>query len=302
MLVDIRLRGQPETETEMPTDHDPSSERTGASPAAIISHYDMGDEFFRLVLGPEMVYSCAAFEDGDDLATAQCRKLDHHIGAAGVLPGANVLDIGCGWGAMLRRVVDGAGAANAVGLTLSPSQARWIARTPRTEILVLEQDWRDHKPKRPYDAIVSVGAFEHFVQKGLDPARKLETYREFFAFCDGALVTGGRMSLQTIAYSEPHKVHPLLEETFPESDLPLFWEPVAAAEGRFQLVAMRNDGDDYVRTLQMWEQSLLTHYDEAVALVGEAATAKFRRYLRLSAVGFRIGMVGLLRLSFAKKY
>lgn len=123
---------------------------------------------------------------------------------------------------------------------------------------MLEQDWRDHKPKRPYDAVVSVGAFEHFVQKGLEPARKLETYREFFAFCDGALVTGGRMSLQTIAYSEPHKVHPLLEETFPESDLPLFWEPVAAAEGRFQLVAMRNDGDDYVRTLRLWEQSLFS--------------------------------------------
>ncbi|MDB5652427.1 MAG: Cyclopropane fatty acid synthase [Tardiphaga sp.] len=69
----------------MPTDHDMSSRRTGASPAAIISHYDMGDDFFKLVLGPEMIYSCAAFEDGEDLATAQRRKLDHHIGAAGVM-------------------------------------------------------------------------------------------------------------------------------------------------------------------------------------------------------------------------
>ncbi|MDB5652426.1 MAG: cyclopropane-fatty-acyl-phospholipid synthase [Tardiphaga sp.] len=203
---------------------------------------------------------------------------------------------------MLRRLVDGAGVASAVGLTLSPSQARWIAGSPRAEIEALEEDWRVHRPKKRYDAIVSVGAFEHFVQKGLEPARKLAAYREFFALCDGLLTTGGGMSLQTIAYSEPHEVHPLQEETFPESDLPLFWEPLAAAEGRFQLVAVRNDGDDYVRTLQMWEQSLLDHHDEAVALVGDAATAKFRRYLRLSAVGFRIGMVGLLRMSFVKKY
>ena len=170
----------------------PSDERsrTGASPASIISHYDMGEDFFRLVLGPQMIYSCAAFEDGDDLATAQCRKLDHHIAGARVQPGARVLDVGCGWGAMLQRLVDGAGAAKAVGLTLSPSQARWIGRSPREEIEVLEEDWRDHKPTKPYDAIVSVGAFEHFVQKGLDPARKLNTYREFFAFCDGALTIG----------------------------------------------------------------------------------------------------------------
>lgn len=278
------------------------SERTGASPDAIKSHYDMGNDFFRLVLDPEMIYSCALFEDGDDLAAAQRRKLDHHIAAAGAANATRVLDIGCGWGAMLRRLVDHAGASHAVGLTLSPSQAAWIRESFNPKIEVIEQDWRDHRPDRRYDAIISVGAFEHFVQKGLDPKVKLDAYREFFAYCDSVLVTGGRLSLQTIAYSERHKVLPLLEKTFPESDLPLEWEPIAAAEGTFSLIAARNDADHYYRTLRMWEQNLLTHYGEAVALVGEERADEFRRYLRLSATGFRMGMVSLMRMSFVKKH
>ena len=277
-------------------------DRTGASPEAIISHYDMGNDFFRLVLDPEMVYSCALFEPGDDLAAAQHRKLDHHIHAAGAANTARVLDIGCGWGALLRRLVNHSGVGHAVGLTLSPSQAEWIRQTPNPKIEVLEQDWRDHKPERRYDAIISIGAFEHFVQKGLDPKTKLDAYREFFAYCDRVLAIDGKLSLQTIAYSERTKVQPLLEKTFPESDLPLEWEPIAAAEGTFSLIAARNDADHYLQTLILWEKNLLANYDKAAALVGQARVDEFRRYLRLSAMGFRGGMVSLMRYSFRKKY
>lgn len=278
------------------------TDRTGASPEAIMSHYDMGNDFFRLVLDPEMIYSCALFKGDDDLITAQFHKLDHHIEAAGAAGTARVLDIGCGWGAMLRRLVDHAGVSHAVGLTLSPSQARWIREYDNPKIEVLEQDWRDHRPERRYDAIISVGAFEHFVQKGLDPKVKLDAYREFFAYCDQVLAIGGRLSLQTIAYSERTKVQPLLDKTFPDSDLPLEWEPIAAAEGTFSLIAARNDADHYYRTLVLWEQNLLANYDKAVALVGKARTDEFRRYLRMSSVGFRAGMVSLMRYSFRKKY
>lgn len=278
------------------------ADRTGASPEAIMSHYDMGNDFFRLVLDPEMIYSCALFKGDDDLATAQRHKLDHHIEASGAANTGRVLDIGCGWGAMLRRLVDHAGVGHAVGLTLSAAQARWIREGNNPKIEVLEQDWRDHRPERRYDAIISVGAFEHFVQKGLDPRVKLNAYREFFAYCDKMLAIGGRLSLQTIAYSERTRVQPLLDKTFPDSDLPLEWEPIAAAEGTFSLIAARNDADDYYRTLVLWEQNLLNNYDKAVALVGKERTDDFRRYLRMSAAGFRAGMVSLMRYSFRKKY
>src|SRR5262245_41656013 len=148
--------------------------RAGASAAAIASHYDLNDEFFRLVLGPDMVYSCALFREGDDLTAAQMRKLDYHIAEASALRASRVLDVGCGWGALLTRLVEHAGIGHAVGLTLSPSQAEWICRSPRAGIEVRQEHWRDHKPEKRYDAVISIGAFEHFANPGLSPDEKLD--------------------------------------------------------------------------------------------------------------------------------
>jgi cyclopropane-fatty-acyl-phospholipid synthase len=284
-------------------------DQIGASPEAISAHYDVGEDFYQLWLGAELVYSCAMFDTTDDLETAQRRKLDYHIEAADAAGAARVLDIGCGWGALLQRLVEHAGVQSAVGLTLSPSQAAWIRRASRAGIEVREEDWRDHRPIRPYDAIISIGAFEHFVHRGLDEAAKLQAYREFFAFCDQALVSGGRLSLQTIAFPLPFRSNGPLgqdasfiaERIFRESDLPLIWEPIRAAEGKFELCALRNDGDHYYRTLRHWEQRLMARRGEAVALVGEATVAEFRRYLRTSAAAFKTGAVCLLRMSFVKR-
>src|SRR5258708_36694996 len=79
-------------------------ERTGASPEAIISHYDKGEDFFELVLGPELIYSCALFEGADDLAEAQRRKLDYHIGAPNAANAKPVPEVGGGRGAMRPRI------------------------------------------------------------------------------------------------------------------------------------------------------------------------------------------------------
>ena len=276
--------------------------RAGASANAIASHYDLSDEFFSLVLGPQMVYSCALFNEGDDLATAQVRKLDHHIAEARAQDAARVLDVGCGWGAMLARLVEQAGVGRAVGLTLSSSQAQWIDRAARPNVEVRKEHWRDHVPEKPYDAVISIGAFEHFAHPGLDPAEKLDAYRAFFAFCDRVLVSGGRLSLQTIAYSAPPRGldTSTFERVFPESELPLAWHPIAAADGTFELINLRNDREHYFRTLRAWDRNLTANREAAVALVGEAAVANFRHYLRLSAAVFRSGIACLLRMTFAK--
>ena len=174
--------------------------RAGASPEAIIAHYDAGNEFFRLWIGPDMIYSCALFEDGDDLASAQIRKLDHHIEAAGAPGKSRVLEVGCGWGALLRRLVTRHGVKHAVGLTLSPSQAEWVRGIAVPGMEVREEDWHDHKPDQPYDSVISVAAFEAFAHYGISPSEKMRAYQDFFSFCHRMLVDGGRLSIQTIAY------------------------------------------------------------------------------------------------------
>jgi cyclopropane-fatty-acyl-phospholipid synthase len=302
----LRPNGGREIDVTMNTDKRNEPTRMGASSEAIRRHYDLSDEFFQLWLDPEMIYSCALFDGTTDLASAQLRKLDHHIEAAGATGAARVLDIGCGWGGLLNRLVGHAGVKNAVGLTLSASQASWARGKARPGVEVRQESWRDHKPAKPYDAIISIGAFEHFVHPGIDKAAKLDAYRAFFAWCGEALVSGGRLSLQTIAFTAPpdkairERMGFIEDSIFPESELPLIWEPIAAAEGRFELIALRNDGDHYYQTLRHWERNLAARHAEAAALVGEAAVENVRRYLRVSAAAFKYRLICLLRMSFAK--
>ncbi len=154
----------------------------GTSPGAIMHHYDLSDDFFRIWLGQEMVYSCgwwAAADGHDSLARAQRRKLDFfadRLGAAG----ARVLDVGCGWGALLERFVRVHGAASGVGLTLSPAQADYAARRSVPGVSYRLQNWTDHQPDEPYDAVTCIEATEHFASDALSQDEKVEVYRGFF--------------------------------------------------------------------------------------------------------------------------
>jgi len=281
--------------------HDELPAQPGASATAIQHHYDVGDEFYRLWLDPSMSYSAALFAPGDSLESAQNRKLDYHIEQLRVNERSRVLDVGCGWGAMLRRLVLNAKVEAAVGLTLSEAQHRLIRAQGIPGISAHLEGWKAHQPDASYDAIVSIGAFEHFARPELSASEKVAAYREFFRFCHSALVPYGRLSLQTICFGtlRAGRIDPFISQrVFPESDLPYPWEVLEAADGYFEVRALRNDRTHYAQTCREWYRNLKANHDRAVALVGEEKVAEYERYLKISVASFATHALGLLRVSF----
>jgi len=275
----------------------------GASAEAIQFHYDAGNEFYRLWLDETLTYSCALWGGEETLERAQLAKLDYHIEKAHARGCERVLDIGCGWGSALNRLVSSAGVRSATGLTLATQQAAHIRRQSWPGVEVRIESWSDHAPAAPYDAIISIGAFEHFARLGVPLEEKVKGYRSFFNRCSDWLAPGGSLSLQTISYenSAREDFSPFFaSRIFPESDLPRLSEIATASDRLFEVVSLRNDRKDYARTLLEWRRRLRKRRSEAVALVGEAVFERYDNYLHLLAIGFHVGSMGLLRLELRK--
>lgn len=275
----------------------------GASKAAVQHHYDLGNEFYGLWLDSSRTYSCAWWDGARNLEEAQRRKLDFHIDQANARSASRVLDVGCGWGSLLYRLVDAAGVREAVGLTLSDAQAAWISERRHPCVKAMVQNWRDHQPPQPYDAIISIGAFEHFAQPDLSAAQIVAAYREFFAKCHALLTPGGRLSLQTIAYGTARRKNLnrfIIEHIFPESDLPMLADIALACDGIFEVALLRNDRADYETTLKHWYFNLRANKRRAIDLVGPEAVANYEKYLSLFMVGFHTGAMNLLRIAMRR--
>ncbi|MGO9659358.1 MAG: class I SAM-dependent methyltransferase [Acidimicrobiales bacterium] len=278
----------------------------GATRKAIEHHYDVGREFYRLWLDAHMVYSCALWtgELDDDLDTAQLAKLDWHATGARADGAARVLDVGCGWGAMMRYLTDERGVGHVTGLTLSSDQAAAVPSSERSETRL--EDWRDHHPPAPYDAIVSIGAFEHFARPELDKAERRAVYRTFFERCALWLDEGGRLSLQTIAWEDfdPATMEVaafFTEDIFPESSLPQLSDVTEAAEGWFRLVSFRSDATHYEHTLRLWQARLEANKAQACAIVGWEQYRRYHRYLRLSRMMFDRRVCTLYRVVLERR-
>jgi cyclopropane-fatty-acyl-phospholipid synthase len=275
----------------------------GASAEAIDFHYSVGNAFYRLWLDESLTYSGALWSADDTLETAQQRKLDYHLDQAGVTSGMRVLDIGCGWGSALHRMTAARGVARAVGITLSKAQAEWLTQQAWAAIEVRCEGWQDHVPDKPYDALISIGAFEHFAKVGLTRSDKITAYRAFFRRCHALICPGGLMTLQTIAYGNiglDQRSAFVEQKIFPESDLPMLADVAEASNGIFEIVALRNDRADYYRTAREWSRRLRARREEALRLVGAATVTRYETYLGMFAIGFYTGTMHLLRFTLRR--
>jgi len=276
-------------------------DKYGGSAEGIRHHYDIGNDFWRLMLGPTYTYSAALYaRPGESLEIAQNRKIDWHLTSASADKAKSVLEVGCGWGTILRRLSEKPAIKRVVGLTLSDAQAAYLRSLALKHVEVRVENWAVHEPTAPYDSIISIGAFEHFAKAEETPAEKLSVYRDFFERCHRWLSPGGSMSLQTIGYGNMKREEAsdfMNKEIYPDSDLPFLGEVVAAVEGLFEIVVIRNDRLDYARSYDAWAANLRERRAEAVAMVGEEQVRRFERFFKLGSVGFRMGKLNLLRFT-----
>ena len=195
---------QPDLLPGLPALDSEALRRSGSSPAAVAAHYDLPAGFFATWLGPELVYSCACWDAADpgrNLSAAQAAKIDHFASALDVR-GKRVLDVGCGWGALVRASVGRHGATEAVGLTLSEAQWSYAREHAAPASQVRLESWVDHVPAAPYDAITCIEATEHLASDGLDPDGKVAVYAAFFERLASWLVPEGLVGLQLILARE----------------------------------------------------------------------------------------------------
>lgn len=280
----------------------------GASLEAIQDHYDLSNAFYKLWLDDNMVYSGAQYTSPDEsLEQAQINKLEHHIRSSSAHTSQRVLDIGCGWGAILGRLQKEYQVSDLTGLTLSQAQADYCHSVSCPGADVRVQSWQEHQPSEPYDAIISIGAFEHFTKIEYSEEQKVDAYRDFFKKCrDVFLKPQGLLSLQTFAYgsveARSNMVNQgatqfLAKEIFRETDPPHMSNIIEAMQGYFEIVDMHNDRLGYAKTLKEWIARLKSQKDAVIALVGEAEYDKYLKYLQYSYLGFQSAKLDLYRIT-----
>lgn len=261
--------------------------------AAISHHYDVGNDFYALVLGPSMVYSCAVWEDErTGLEAAQAAKIDLVCRKLGLQPGMRVLDVGCGWGSFALHAAQRYG-ADVVGVTLSAEQAALAGKrvadaglTDRVAIRV--QDYRD-MDDGPFDAISSIGMSEHVGREQM-PA--------YVAKLHGLLRPGGRLLNHAISWNagstapDPDSFIP--RYVFPDGEMLGLAEMVGALEaGGLEVLDVEALRRHYALTLRAWVQNLEDHWDDAVQLAGAGRARVWRLYMAASALGFESGLTGV---------
>ena len=274
------------------------------------AHYDLSDDFYRLFLDPSQTYSCAYFERDDmTLEEAQIAKIDLALGKLGLRPGMTLLDIGCSWGATMRRATEKYD-VNVIGLTLSKRQAAHVQKmfdqmdSPRSRRALLA-GWEQFD--EPVDRIVSIGAFEHF---GTD------RYARFFTMAYQVLPAEGVMLLHSIVRATfeerkrlglpltaelVHFIQFILAEIFPGGRLPTV--PTVeehAARAGFKVTRIQSLQPHYARTLDMWAAALKANKDQAVAIQSQEVYDRYMKYLTGCAKLFRDGHIDVDQFTLEK--
>jgi cyclopropane-fatty-acyl-phospholipid synthase len=269
---------------------------------AIRYHYDVSNEFYGAWLDPAMVYSCAYFENGDeDLATAQLKKIDHILAKIDLRPGQSLLDIGCGWGALVIRAAQRFG-ARCVGVTLSENQAR-LARE-RVEQAGLQhlveirlQDYRDVSGQ--FDRITSVGMFEHV---GIQHLPEYFSRVNALLAPDGVVMNHGITTTDVDSRGTPFGGGEFIDRyVFPHGELAhLSTVTRTMQEGGLEVRDVENLRRHYARTTAIWTDNFEANAEQISQLTDAKRFRIWHVYLAGCTYAFNHDWISLYQIVCGK--
>jgi cyclopropane-fatty-acyl-phospholipid synthase len=253
-------------------------------------HYDIGNDLYAAMLDPRMIYSCGYWANATTLAEAQEAKLDLICRKAGLKAGMRILDIGSGWGGLMKFAAERYG-VEAVGVTISREQAAWAKAN--SDGLPVETRLQDYMSlDGQFDRIISVGMFEHVGYKN---------YRPFMKKVRSLLRDDGLFVLHTIGgnVTSSHGDPWTEKYVFPNGMLPSQKQMGEAAEGLFVMEDWHNFGADYDRTLLAWYANFEAAWPELSKTYDDRFHRMWRYYLLSFAATFRARAVQLWQIVYS---
>ena len=254
-------------------------------------HYDLGMDLFEQMLDKSMTYTCAFWEEGDDLDAAQVHKLDLTCRKLGLKPGMSVLDIGCGWGSFARYAAEHYG-VEVTGVTVSKDQTAYAARQcADLPVTIRLLDYRAVRGE--FDRVVSLGMFEHVGQKN---------YRRFMRVVSRVLREDGLFLLHTIGSNKSETSNDpwISRYVFPGSLLPSIRQIARSVEGLFVMEDWHNLSNHYDQTLMAWHENFQQHWSTLKAHYDEHFFRLWQYYLLMCAGSFRSRKNQLWQIVFSK--
>ncbi|MSR85049.1 class I SAM-dependent methyltransferase [Candidatus Uhrbacteria bacterium] len=273
--------------------------KLGQAAKNIQHHYDVGQDFYALWLGEEMVYSCAYFKNAhESIDVAQSDKLDYICKKLFLKPGETMLDIGCGWGGLVMHAAKTYG-VTAHGITLSKDQLAYATKQVKEEglegkVMIELIDYRELiRRGMTFDKVASIGMFEHV---GLDHQQ------EYFDATNQLMKPGAIALLHTIGKMRGAMVDPWIQKyIFPGAYLPAIGEVTTSMKKfAFRITDIENLRLHYALTLDRWLEAFEKNVDKVHALYGESFVRMWRLYLAGSSAGFRYGDLDLWQIQFTK--
>jgi len=254
-------------------------------------HYDLGNDFYRAMLGPTMQYTCAYFRDGDDLDAAQEAKMDLVCRKLELQPGMKVLELGCGFGMFARFAAERYG-VSVRAYNISQEQVRFASEACRgLPVEVLQADYRDAQGR--FDRVVSIGIMEHVGYKN---------YRTYMEVVDRCLAEDGVALIHTIGGNESTTTANawITKYIFPGGMLPSISQLAEAMEGLFVVEDLHNIGPHYDPTLMAWYANFVRAWPEFADRLGERFFRMWSYYLLSCAGGFRSRDIQLWQIVFTR--